>query len=87
MNHEGDSRTAPAAPGLLNIRGFKAEESSLSCHHPAPSYPALSCLCPVLSCQTFAKPLDNQLSWACPTVRITEVLVGQLFIIYYLIQG
>ena len=36
-------------------QNIRDEKSSLFCHPPAPSYPALDCLCPVLSCQTFAK--------------------------------
>ena len=37
-------------------------------------FPALSCLCPVLSCQRFTEPSDNQLSSVCPRLRYHRAL-------------
>ena len=49
--------------GAIN-QNIRAEESSLSCHHPAPSCPVLSLSCSVLSniCRTVIQPALLDLS-------------------------
>ena len=64
--------------GLIEqkVRGTKAEESSLSCPHPALCFPAIPCLCPVLSCPTLAKSTNDQLGSACLTLLLAQIYLS-----------
>ena len=56
-------------------------ESSLSCPHLALSWPALSCLCPVLSCQTLAESANDQFGSSClyPTLLLLLAQISLSF--------
>ena len=60
---ESFTRATSPAGGPCPPAGEVAKPSSL---HPAPSCPALSCLCPVIYCKTFTEASYNQLCSACP---------------------